>query len=108
MSKIDFLTITACGECCGGCKKKMDGLCQGCIESDGHCKEWAQSGRCPVYECAKQHKVQFCGLCSEFPCNELTTKIHWNPNIVEHLGKLSELYEECNKKYRPEDTTVLE
>lgn len=37
----DFSTITACGECCVGCSKKIDGLCPGCIEADGHVPEWA-------------------------------------------------------------------
>ena len=46
MGTIDFTKITACGECCFGCKKKDEGLCEGCIESDGRCKEWAQSGEC--------------------------------------------------------------
>ena len=36
---IDFSTITACGERCVGCKKKEEGLREGCIEIDGHCKE---------------------------------------------------------------------
>lgn len=27
-----FTKITACGECCVECKKKEDGICQGCIE----------------------------------------------------------------------------
>ena len=44
METIDFTKITACGECCVGCKKKEDGLCEGCIESDGHCKECAIEG----------------------------------------------------------------
>ena len=44
METIDFTKITACGECCVGCKKKEEGLCEGCIESDGRCKEWAESG----------------------------------------------------------------
>ena len=85
MGTIDFTKITACGECCFGCKKKDEGLCEGCIESDGRCKEWAQSGECPVHRCAKNHGVQFCGLCAEFPCEDLPKKIHWNPNVVEHL-----------------------
>lgn len=34
-SNIDFTVITACGECCVGCKKKENGMCKGCIESDG-------------------------------------------------------------------------
>jgi len=92
MEMIDFTKITACGECCAGCKKKENGLCEGCIESDGHCKEWAESGQCPIHKCAREHGVQFCGLCSKFPCGELTKKIHWNPNIVEHLTKLANGY----------------
>ena len=28
-NKIDFATITACGECCVGCKKKAEGICEG-------------------------------------------------------------------------------
>lgn len=90
--RINFTTITACGECCVGCKKKESGFCKGCIESDGHCEEWAQSKGCPIYKCAKEHSVQFCGLCSEFPCTWLKEKITWNPNIVEHLTGLADLY----------------
>lgn len=93
-NEIDFSAITACGECCVGCKKKEEGICQGCIESDGRCKEWAQTGRCPVHACARLHQVQFCGLCPDFPCKELTTRIHWNPNIVEHLADLAKRYNE--------------
>lgn len=93
--EIDFSTLTACGECCTGCEKKKSGLCEGCIESDGHCKEWEQSGRCPVYACAKAHGVPFCGICPAFPCKELPQKIHWNPNIVERLYRLAEEYRKC-------------
>jgi hypothetical protein len=89
---IDFSKITACGESCAGCKKKELMECEGCIESDGHCKEWAQSGQCPVHKCAREHKVQFCGLCAEFPCKELTVKIHWNPDIIKHLTNLASVY----------------
>lgn len=41
---IDFTTVTACGECCIGCAKKIDGICKGCIEADGYVPEWAGSG----------------------------------------------------------------
>ena len=90
--EIDFTTITPCGECCVGCQKKEAGICQGCIESDGNCKEWTESGGCPIYKCAKEHQVQFCGLCSEFPCSWLSKTITWNPNIVEHQTSLSIAY----------------
>ena len=40
----DFSTITACGECCVGCSKKIAGDCPGCIEADGRVPEWEGSG----------------------------------------------------------------
>lgn len=95
-SNIDFTVITACGECCVGCKKKENGMCKGCIESDGHCEEWVQSGRCPIYQCAKEHNVQFCGLCEEFPCEWLIQKVVWRPNVVEELTELASVYYEKN------------
>ena len=91
---IDFSKITACGECCVGCKKKEDGFCEGCIESNGHCKEWTQSKGCPIHKCAKKHNVQFCGLCSIFPCEWLPEKATWNLNIIEDLTKLAKLHRE--------------
>jgi len=94
--RIDFSTITACGECCVGCKKKEEGICRGCIESDGHCKEWEESGGCPIHKCARSHGVQFCGICPEFPCEWLPKKIVWNLNIVEHLSSLAALYRSEN------------
>lgn len=102
--KIDFSKITACGECCEGCGKQLEGQCKGCIEADGCVPEWAGSGRCKVHACAREHGVQFCGLCAEFPCKDLTSIIHWNPNITEHLGRLAEKYREQNKQ---EDSEIV-
>lgn len=90
--RIDFAKITACGECCEGCVKRLEGSCKGCIEADGYVPEWAGSGRCKVHACAREHDVQFCGLCPEFPCKDLTSVIHWNPHITEHLAGLAEKY----------------
>ncbi|MDE7415830.1 MAG: DUF3795 domain-containing protein [Lachnospiraceae bacterium] len=92
--KIDFTTITACGECCKGCPQKINGICIGCIEADGYVPEWAESGRCKVHACAGNHNVQFCGICDAFPCEQLTSIIHWNPNIAEHLSVLAKQYQE--------------
>ncbi len=86
---IDFSAITACGESCTACKKKTAGICKGCIELDGYVPEWAGSGRCKVHTCARNHHVQFCGICSDFPCKQLTSYISWNKNIVEHLTSLA-------------------
>ena len=88
----DFSAITACGESCSGCAKKLDGRCPGCIEADGHVPEWAESGRCRVHACTRSHHVQFCGLCPEFPCPELPSLIAWNPDIVERMTALRNEY----------------
>ncbi len=88
----DFNTITACGECCMGCSKKLQGICPGCNEVEGRVPEWAESGVCRVYACCKSHNARFCGLCEEFPCGNLTKIISWNPDIIEHLSVLREEY----------------
>ena len=88
----DFSTITACGECCVGCPKKMDGRCPGCIEADGRVPEWTESGRCRVHSCTRDHDVQFCGLCAAFPCAKLPSLISWNPDIVEKMTALRNEY----------------
>ena len=92
----NFSTLTACGECCTGCRKKTAGLCGGCIETDGQCQEWAESGGCPIHQCTRQHGVSFCGLCGEFPCAWLVDKVVWNPGIVAHLTALAREYREEN------------
>lgn len=94
MGKIDFGTLTACGERCTACPKKVQGICKGCIEADGYVPEWADSGRCKVHACTREHNVQFCGICEEFPCSRLASMIHWNPNIIEHMDALARQYRE--------------
>ena len=96
----DFNTITACGECCVVCSKKINGECPGCIEADGRVLEWAQSGMCKVHACCKEHNARFCGLCSEFPCDKLPQMISWNPEIINHLSTLrgeyiSDILQDC-------------
>ena len=98
MSVIDFTTVTPCGECCVGCQKRASGFCMGCIESGGHCKEWEQSGGCPIYLCASAHEALFCGLCDEFPCTFLVTKVTWNPHVVADLVRLAKTYRRQKRK----------
>ena len=82
----DFETITACGASCINCPKKLDGRCPGCIEADGRVPEWAESGRCRVHVCTREHHAQFCGLCAEFPCEKITEMISWNPDIIRKMA----------------------
>lgn len=93
MKDLPLEMITACGECCDGCKKKAEGICLGCIESDGRCYEWKESGQCPIHKCAREHEVQFCGLCHEFPCKWLVNKVTWKKNLVAELTKLAERFQ---------------
>ena len=87
----DFSRLTACGEYCDKCSEKISGKCPGCIEADGAVPEWSESGKCRVRVCTKEHGVQFCGLCREFPCDRITEMIHWNPEIIEHMTRLAEM-----------------
>ncbi len=95
---IDYSTLTACGECCEGCVKKKDGICQGCIEADGYVPEWAQSGRCKVHACTREHNVAFCGLCIEFPCKNINKVIHWKPNVIEQMKELEDKYRQAKER----------
>lgn len=94
--KVDFSRITACGECCDECSKKIQGDCPGCIETDGVVPGWAESGRCKVHSCTREHGVTVCAFCTEFPCSNITNLIHWNKNIIEHMEMLKEVYNEQN------------
>jgi len=92
----DFDALTPCGECCVGCPKKASGFCAGCLESGGNCREWQESGGCPIFYCTERHGVPFCGLCEEFPCEWLPKKVSWNPHI---LTEQTALATEYRKRY---------
>lgn len=83
--------MTACGECCDGCNKRAMGQCRGCMETEGRCEEWAESGVCPVYACARAHQAAFCGVCPAFPCDQLPM-MKWRPDCVAELQQLAVLY----------------
>lgn len=96
-------TVTACGESCEKCKKKLAGLCEGCINADGYVPEWKESGRCKVHSCTREHNVQFCGLCNEFPCSKIRSLIRWNKDIFNHMEKLREEFTNDSISFEKED-----
>ena len=56
------LFFSLCGLNCGLCSMHLDGYCPGCGGGAGN-----QS--CAIAKCSLQHdKVEFCFLCSEYPC----------------------------------------
>ncbi len=89
---IEVSALTACGECCTGCKKKLAGDCPGCIAADGCVPEWAGSGRCRIHACAKEHGVDFCGVCPEFPCADIREMMPWKPDVIEEMRALARRY----------------
>lgn len=51
--------------------------------------EWTQSNGCPIHKCAREHKVQFCGLCEEFPCDKLKEWVSSeNPERIDNLKRI--------------------
>lgn len=87
-----YAHITPCGECCDGCAKRASGACRGCLDTGGHCEEWAGSGVCPVFACCTAHGATFCGLCSEFPCERLPQLLRWRPDCIAELRTSAEAY----------------
>ena len=92
MNGVDFYKTTPCGGCCDDCQHLINGDCVGCKNSSGKCvKLWIDG--CEIYNCCNKHNVLFCGLCDEFPCKWIVSKIsEWNPAGIEELSKLATQY----------------
>jgi len=57
-----------CGIYCGACEYRDKTDCPGCIEAGGT-MFW---GTCSVATCCVERGHGHCGLCEEFPCEQLT------------------------------------
>ncbi len=70
MHFIDMVKIfSPCGIVCDDCdwfKGEKEPECKGCTEVEGK-PFW---GECETYSCAQDKKVDHCGECGDFPCNE--------------------------------------
>lgn len=74
---------------CGGCR---NGRASGC-SIDG----------CIIPECAKQHNVDFCAECFEFPCNKVNNTLYKNTTIDKWLKGNKEIREHGINKYYEEN-----
>lgn len=83
-------------ETCEGFKKK---LCPGCVESNGSppgCidylpKKFNGVKVCPIWECAKKHKMEHCGECDKFPCKLFLSWYdpkHGKKSVIPYIGLL--------------------
>ena len=81
---------SVCGIDCDTCKYKQENGCKGCrvCAPKGECV-WG--GRCELYDCAVEKKLEHCGLCGDFPCAKLK---EWaeaeNDERIDNLRKLIE------------------
>jgi hypothetical protein len=60
--------LAPCGTHCGHCSyytKERTPHCEGCEAQKGR-PFW---GECKLFACAKEHDVEHCGLCHDFPCD---------------------------------------
>ena len=77
-----------CGILCSEYKKNMKcGDCIGCIDTDNPC--W---GECDIKKCCENKKLEHCGLCDNFPCDELVSM-----SYSESEGDNGKRVEQCQK-----------
>lgn len=82
---INFAKIPPCGGNCEGCGHFQSGECAGCIKTGGKCVKMWDNG-CEIFSCCEKQGVKFCGLCGEFPCEWLKSKVaEWDKDGIERL-----------------------
>lgn len=59
--------IGKCGFYCGSCPDYINNSCSGCRAAH-------TQGDCFTFDCVDKQGVEFCGECSQFPCQELFTR----------------------------------
>ena len=66
MDKTNSL-IGKCGFYCGSCPTYVEGECTGCRTAHN-------KGDCYTFDCVDNKNIDYCGLCKDFPCNEIMTR----------------------------------
>ena len=84
-------SFSPCGINCSDCewyKGEMEPKCAGCVAVEGK-PFW---GNCLTYTCTKDHGVEHCGLCAEFPCKDYMGRFdprHGPANSLMRAGLLA-------------------
>lgn len=95
MSKTDFSKLTPCGGDCEQCGLFYDGGCNGCRETGGK----RIGNECAIFNCCLEHNVLFCGICWEFPCEMINSKLsEWDKDGIKKLDYLEREYRLLQKK----------
>lgn len=77
--------LSVCGIDCNTCKFYLEKSCAGCriVAPEG---KTVWNGRCALYDCASEKKLEHCGKCVNFPCDTLK---EWasseNPERIQNL-----------------------
>ena len=59
----DIVKLAApCGLYCGACKFYLVDKCEGCKKK--------REEKCPIWKCAENLGMRFCGECEHFPCEK--------------------------------------
>ena len=61
--------IGKCGFFCGSCPTYLNDSCMGCLLEH-------QIGDCYTRDCVISKEIDYCGECSNFPCDTILTKPH--------------------------------
>jgi len=102
--KLDRELLAPCGAYCGSCSyflKERTPHCSACGTHKGH-PFW---GECKLYACASEHKVEHCGVCSDFPCDLFVE--HFDPESGQKSALLSAGLLEYRKKVGTEKDVEL-
>ena len=59
--------IGKCGFYCGSCPTYVEEKCTGCRTAQN-------KGDCYTFDCVDNKNIDYCGLCKDFPCNEIMTR----------------------------------
>lgn len=110
--ELDEKLLAPCGTNCGLCSyytKERTPHCPGCNTQKGQ-PFW---GACKLYACARDHQVEHCGLCGEFPCDLFVDQYdpeHGQRSAFTRAGLLAyrrkagtQKYIEITKKLRDEE-----
>lgn len=65
-------------------------FCEGCRVEKGKISAFSFKEPCPIYECTKNKKIEFCYECNDFPC-ELLQPCADMANLVPHNLKVYNL-----------------
>lgn len=64
---VDEKLLGKCGFYCGACPTFIAGNCRGCMGDHAE-------GDCYTRDCVLRRRMEFCGQCEKFPCDEILTR----------------------------------